>query len=64
MLVHLRVRVEIIGLIIKELTEISLRFYIFAIPLSPPAPVHLLVQLPPVCRACSTVSLSEHACMR
>jgi hypothetical protein len=36
----LRVRVKIMGLIINEdLTEISIQVYIFAFPLSPPAPV-------------------------
>eukprot|EP01047_Picozoa_sp_COSAG01_P027358 COSAG01_NODE_1803_length_9197_cov_11.062321_3_plen_240_part_00 len=36
-----RVRVKVRGLIInKELTEISLRFYIFATPLSPPHAYH------------------------
>jgi hypothetical protein len=33
------VRMKIMGLLMIQLTEISLRFYIFAIPLSPPAPV-------------------------
>jgi len=35
------------GSIIYGLTEISLRFYILAIPLSPPAPVRMLLACAP-----------------
>jgi hypothetical protein len=40
----------------KELTEISLRFYIFAIPLSPPAPAS------PSLTDCITPRTTRHAC--